>query len=400
MKKAFTLIELMIVIAVMAILMGLVFRLNAVGTEAQERTVTILRLQKLENCLSGYHAAFGSYPPVKLHGSRDIYAAVNSHGVHNDESNENIWNWNKIGDTNEQRAWRQVKAACKAQPVDCRFPYPDGYFVDKIKSISDEMKRRAQSGDDDYEAYFSNDDRKKRLSSGFDDGFSSNRGRHDKTLSDWRDVQVFKFGLMSYLLPRYLVMMENKSVNFSEFAQWTDNNVMPCDPFTGSKFNTWDDVGRYADRGNKGNTDYARIANIPSQAVCARWMPNLAGICSVNRDKDTTGSGGVCTLFGVELSGGGTDLDVDNYDIEIYSPNGPNSDSMSGLYVLDGITVKDGWRNEFYYYSPSPYQRYVLWSAGANGRTFPPWVDRKTLNGRANECVGKWVHDDIIHLSN
>ena len=66
MKKAFTLIELMITIAVLVILMGLVFRLNSAGTESQKRTVTIIRMQKLENCLSGYYAAFGSYPPVKL----------------------------------------------------------------------------------------------------------------------------------------------------------------------------------------------------------------------------------------------------------------------------------------------------------------------------------------------
>ena len=105
MRKAFTLIELMIVVAVMAILMGLVFRLSSLGTDSHRRTVTIMRLQKLENCLSGYNAAFGSYPPVKLHGTRDIYATVSNHGIQEDNTNENIWNWNEIGEHNENLAW-------------------------------------------------------------------------------------------------------------------------------------------------------------------------------------------------------------------------------------------------------------------------------------------------------
>lgn len=33
-------------------------------------------MQRLENCLSGYYAAYGSYPPVKLHGSRDYTLEV------------------------------------------------------------------------------------------------------------------------------------------------------------------------------------------------------------------------------------------------------------------------------------------------------------------------------------
>ena len=140
MKKAFTLIELMITIAVLVILMGLVFRLNSAGTESQKRTVTIIRMQKLENCLSGYYAAFGSYPPVKLHGTRDIYARVGDHGVQDADGEENTSLWSM----DEDDAWRQVRAACKAQPVDCRFPFPAGEH-DKIVNLSEEFKRRIQS---------------------------------------------------------------------------------------------------------------------------------------------------------------------------------------------------------------------------------------------------------------
>lgn len=393
MKKAFTLIELMIVIAVMAILMGLVFRITSVGSDSHKRTVTIMRLQKLENCLSGYYAAFGSYPPVKTHGSRDIYAAVDEHGIQNDDVNENIWNWTKIGEVNESRAWDQVAAACKAQPIDCRFPFPPGY-EDLVESVSEEIKRRASSNDEDFKAYFENEDRKARFMAGFDDG-TSNLGRFTslKDKIDWRNLQLFKFGLLSYLLPRYLVMMNGPSEFFEEYAQWTGNNVMPCDPFTGKSFETYGGWQGIKDRtavGNEGSMNYASVANIPSQAVCARWIPNLKNICRVNRPDSFV-------LFGVDIKdGGGTTLDADNVNIEIFSTTG----SASNQYVLDGITIRDGWNNDFYYYSPAPYQRYTLWSAGPNGRTFPPWIDRKTLESKANECVGKWVSDDIIHLSN
>ena len=64
MKRGFTLIELMVVMAVLVTLMAIMFRISGIGADADNRTRTIVRLQRLENCLSGYYAAFGSYPPV------------------------------------------------------------------------------------------------------------------------------------------------------------------------------------------------------------------------------------------------------------------------------------------------------------------------------------------------
>lgn len=394
MKKAFTLIELMIVIAVMAVLMGLVFRMTSVGTDSHKRTVTIMRLQKLENCLSGYYAAFGSYPPVDIHGSRDIYAAVDGHGIQEDDINENIWNWTSIGERNETAAWNQVRAACKSQPIDCRFPFPPGY-ADVVEALSEELKRRASSNDEDFKKYYENEDVKRKLLAGFDDG-TSNIGRFSalKDKKEWHNLQLFKFGLLSYLLPRYLVMMNGPEVFFEEYAQWIDNNVMPSNPFTGKSFDTYGGWRGIKDRtavGNESTMDYASVANVPSQVVCARWMPNFKNICSVNRP-------GKFVLFGIDIkdSEGATMLNVENSDIDVFS----TTKNASNQYVLDGVTVRDGWENDFYYYSPSPYQRYTLWSSGPNGRTFPPWIDRNTLESKANECVGKWVCDDIIHLSN
>lgn len=397
MKRAFTLIELMIVVAVMVVLMSLVFKLNGLGNDAWRRAETVSRLQRLENCLSGYNAAFGNYPPVKLHGSRDYRRRVDVHGIQEDGTNDALWNWNKVGDYGEMVAWNQVQAACRAQPVDCRFPYPEN-FQSKVDFVSSEMQRRADSGDPHFSAYFSNEAVKARLSAGFDDGVSRNVNRHTarKDYSDWREIQLFKFGLMSFLLPRYLVMMNGDRVFFTQYAQWTSNNVLPSDPYTGDTYTSWTQVKSYVDNGSQ--RDLSRLANIPTQAVCARWMPNLAGICRANHTVNLFGTDITDTT--TELRGG--ELDPDNVNIQIFSPGGSGS-STANQYVLDGVTVVDGWLNEFYYYSPAPYQRYTLWSAGPNGRTFPPWVDRKgdsLRSGNAQRCISLWVADDIIKLKN
>lgn len=387
MKKAFTLIELMIVIAVMAILMGLVFRLNAVGTDSSKRSITIMRLQKIENCLSGYYAAFGGYPPVRLHGTRDIFAETNEWGIQNGGMNDGNW-----GD--EELAWSQVNAACRAQPIGCAFPYPDSdEYDEKIRSVAEAIKKRlADEDDEDAQEYLRKNPRRRALlEKGFDNA-TRNVGRfsgHERDI-DWRDLQLFKFGLMSYLLPRYLVMMNGPKELFEDFDQWGHNNVMPCDPYNGRKFNNWNQVKIPSSESEKGTYNQSRILNIPSQAVCARWMPNLAGICSLNRDDDFS-------LFGINIKSDGNELTQKNLDITVYSPD----ENPGNNYILDGITVKDGWNNEFYYYSPSPYQRYTLWSAGPDRKTFPPWIDKTTLTSAvAKETAARWVVDDIIHLSN
>ena len=66
------------------------------------------------------------------------------------------------------------------------------------------------------------------------------------------------------------------------------------------------------------------------------------------------------------------------------------------------MTVRDGWGNDFYYYSPAPYQSYVLWSAGPNEKTFPPWVDLEQFkedHGDHYEKAVRWMADDIKFMS-
>lgn len=381
MKKGFTLIELLIVIAVLVTLMGMVFKLSGAGGENSRRVETIARLQKLENCLSGYFAAFGSYPPVRLHGSRSIYQPVSSHGI------QKTGGGGTSLPNDEWEAWQQVRAACLSQPIACNFPYPAS-FDDHIREISDGIKEMiSQAAYDDL-----SEEQKQTLSAGFHsaepDTFGSNRND-----SDWRNVQIFRYGVMSYLLPRFLVMLRGDDVFYENgrFAQWSGLNELPCDPFTGNRFSDWQEVKRLAESTDK--SDLAKLANIPSQAACARWMPNLEGICSCSYS---------LPLFGVDISSGeAMKVRIDSPgSIELFSPHGSESDSVSDQYVLDSVTVCDGWGNDFYYYSPPPYQNYKLWSSGPDGKTFPPWIARDRIQDtRVRELARRWSQDDISTLS-
>ena len=402
MKKAFTLVELLIVVVVLVTLMTMTFRLTSIGDDQKRRNMTVDRLQRLENCLSGYFAAFGTYPPVRLHGSRNYKLETNSHGIQNldGDAQDLKWNWYDVSShavsssRDEAEDWLKVKAACKAQPVDCRYPFPTGDgsgngWNDYVQAVSDELKQGL--GD----ATGLTDEQKKVFSAGFDDGVTQNIGRHgqNRDLSEWRDVQLFKFGLMSFLLPRYLIMMRSDKSLYNDYEQWIGNNTLPSDPLTGQKYNSWRDLQDKAVSREK--TDTAHVANIPSQAVTARWMPNLEGICNCNSSVDP--------LFGIDINDNYWEKGIHiSYDIEVFSPSsggGGGANSTSGQYLLDGVTVLDGWGREFYYYCPAPYQNYVLWSAGANGKTFPPWVPRESLDSKAKECVGYWTEDDVVNLS-
>ena len=90
-----------------------------------------------------------------------------------------------------------------------------------------------------------------------------------------------------------------------------------------------------------------------------------------------------------------------------FSPD--NGNSYTDQYLLDEVTVQDGWGCEFYYYSRSPYQSYTLWSSGPDRKTFPPWISRDNLQSSARgdssgsseaDRAAQWTKDDIIQLSN
>lgn len=389
MKRGFTLIEMLIVVVVLGILMSITFRLSSIGENQTARSVTIQRLQRVENCLSGYMAAFGTYPPVPLHNRRNIYLEVEPDtGVQKVPESEktDIFGWNPdtgLGSQQEQDAWLQVRAACEAQPIGCYFPYGDKY-KSVVRTGSEETMSRARNNK--FSRSLTKQE-KDLLGQGYS---APGPGSFDDEIVDWREQQIFQFGVLSFLLPRYLVMLDTDSSSLdglTKKAQWTANNSLPYDPFQGDQYEKWDEVyGKVLKE--RDSKDYAEIANIASQALCARWISNLKNICKCDLSRK---------FYGIELKDGDcpSPLLGDDPDVRIYK-----FDSGGGNYILDGITVVDGWGSQLYYYSPAPHQTYTLWSAGPNKRTFPPWVDRKELGTEANRCVGKWIEDDIARMSN
>jgi len=345
----------------------------------------VVRLQRVENCLSGYYAAFGSYPPVKVHGTRDIYCAVDENGDQDqDESGGSTLNW------------RQVNAACRCQPFGCEYPgdSADNQF---IESWAEELKSRANDKQN-FPAYASSP-YLEIYKQGFT-GPNPDAGFSDKwKISDWKVVKLFKFGVMSFLLPRYLFMMggDNRffggTGNGNACAQWGDNNDIPSDPFEGQEFESWYKIKDLAQTDRQGSevrrNDLARVASIPSQAVCARWMPNLEGICSTLRSM---------SFFGVNITDGYTS-GLPLPDDWAPDPGTHKPPDANTPYKNATVTIHDGWWNEFYYYSPAPYQSYTVWSAGPNGKTFPPWMTIESLNGSERKTAMDWKSDDIIQMS-
>ena len=389
MKRGFTLVELMIVIAVLVTLMAITFRIANIASSAGNRTATITRMQRLENCLSGFHAAFGCYPPVKLHGNRSF------------GDQEQPINW---GD--ESKAWESVREICLTQPVACRFPLP-GYMSGSIKEMSDLIAEAA--GSREYEDVFNSEDMRNWASAGFRSaGDTSVRDRFEKTDANWGDLKLFQYGVLSYLLPRYIIMMggssgKNETFVFQDYAQWTQNNQKPCDPFTGRPME-WMEVYELVKSlrlGDKGE-NVVKLQMMPSQSVCARWLPNLEELCSSTAN--------IPPIFGINVVDGsgsifsgamGQKINIENIVSRLrkatFSPDGYG---YRDQYVLGELTVYDGWDEEFYYYSRPPYQSYTLWSSGPDKKTFPTWLAEDRLSSQELEFKIKWTKDDIIHMSN
>ena len=386
MKKGFTLIEMLVVVAILVTLMAITFRIGAVVKNNAQRAETIDKMHRLENCLSGYYAAYGAYPPVQCHASRSINTPVRAGQQVRDGSSQEV-NWN-----NENSAWLQVLAACRAQPLGMRFPFSeaDGWNT-FVKTVSDIMKERAASGKEVYRQYWEDPEVKATLLAGFDDGVTDNIGRFDgkEHMVEWTELQMFSFGLLSYLVPRYSMMMSGDETLFKNFDQWKVNNdPMPCDPFTGEKFN-----GDWAAFKQKVIEDPDRINLIPSQAVCARWLGNLERQCVASH---------ATRIFGVDLwnrSDRSAGLSINNIGIVNMLFHPDENNYYKNQYLLDELTVDDGWGVEFFYYSPEPFQSYILWSSGPNTKTFPPWIQRGDLGEDATKLVTKWVEDDIMQMS-
>ncbi len=406
-RDGFTLIELLVVTVVVVTLMGVVFRLAGVGGTNRAKARTIDRLQRIENALSGYYAAYGSYPPVPLQGrSRSIYKSVDEYGRQERGDKE-------TGSTSmkSSRTLAQIEAACRAQPLSVSWPSSsDGEINSAIQALSSATD--AEAPYKDFRAL-------------------SGVGSLDLDAVDWRaqgkngkDIQLFEFGLLSFLFPRYFFMLDGKMSNFYDHKvngryhnQWAANNQLPCRLDTGAQFSDWDEVRKAM--GAQSSSANARweaglISNLTSQAVCARWMPNFQGIVStidqpryrffygvdvLDEDRPSLMSSERMTDLpeGVTTSGG-DDGKLWTHRLRVYPGGGYGSGGSK--HLLLSMTVRDGWGHEFYYYSDPPYQSYRLWSAGANRVTFPPWYDLDSFSGEDLNMIHSFISDDIVHLSN
>lgn len=361
MKKAFTLVELLVVVVVIVTLMAITFRLAGVAGSSNNRNITIERMQRIENALSGYYAAFGSYPPVDLHAKRNVYLRADLITGDQEDAEDS------------ELKWENVRAACRAQPFSARFPFAKDMH-DYVKAVSDIVVQRANSSDSRYKEY---QDRE-ILKQGFTalDDFNGLSGVEDE--SSWQAIKIFQFGVMSFLMPRYMFMLtgvEDLS-DLDRCAQWKASNRYSANPNNGMTFSSWQNQLRYK----------SLIRRFPSQAVCARWMPNFEGIVNCTGSPE---------FFGVKVSNGsGGSLSAESSDIEVFKNGGMN-------YVLDCMTIYDGWHQEFYYYSPAPFQSYRLWSAGPDGKTFPPWVPLDSIKNESDKrTAAGWMADDIMFMSN
>ena len=394
MRKAFTLVELLVVVVVIVTLMAVTFRLGSAGSDQTYRARTVNRMQRLENCLSGYYAAYGSYPPVALHGSRDYTYKVDGHGI------QQVGTGSGSGQHEDKLSWERVDAACRSQPVAFNYPFANPDIKNYVDEISKMLMEKANSSEKRYERFRNNEALKYGFFALTDNSALSQKAQY----SEWTRVQMFRFGLMSYLLPRLIVIFNFSGASsapsgfsqiFQQQRQWTMNNELPCDFETGQPYTDWSDVMKEMTR------DSWKIAALPSQAATARWMPNLEGIV-YGASREFYGVNLHDSYFGASAAGG---VDAEDANPKLFSAGESQSggSNYSQQYLLDGLTVLDGWGHDFYYYSPSPHQTYTLWSAGPNGRTFPPWVTDEELNqlsGTDRQTAQSWMADDIMHMRN
>lgn len=64
-KAGFTLIEMLVVIVIIIVLAGIVFRMSRPAGDAALRAKCLAELEMIKTLVEEYHAEFGSYPPVK-----------------------------------------------------------------------------------------------------------------------------------------------------------------------------------------------------------------------------------------------------------------------------------------------------------------------------------------------
>ena len=332
-RQAFTLIEIMVVICVIAILMMASFKLLRAATYNKKIAETRAKMERLQNALSGYYAYYGHYPEVPLYTSLDPKQAT----AYDDEPGS-------LGADD----WEGKAEWCaRAQPI--AFEYPTASLLNE--AIPKIFAPR------DVVAVNKIIDSVPIEKANWDGG-----------------MKLFKFGLISFLLPRLEVahFSENSQIDTRAFrsAQWLEAN--PTSP-------------RDLPPTHENIDKFARTMQGLRQAeneACARWLPQLEALLQGSGSK----------IMGINLweKNSGSGLEVR-----------PMGSPLNRLVAVQSGRCLDAWGHTFYYHSLPPYQSYILWSAGDNGRTYPPWIDSRDAssdygNAERKKKILEWVKDDIV----
>ncbi len=337
-RQAFTMIELMVVVSIVAILIGSVFKIFKTVQDMNAKATTIARMQRLQNAISAFYSEYGYYPPVARYTSPDPWNLPQ-------DDNGNIPN------TSSEEGFADVcRRVSACQPIDFEFP-PAKKFDASINRM--------------YQQY----------------GIQSANtclGPTADTIKevDWKDVKMFKFGLLSFLLPRL------ETIGFSGSAN----------PNTDEE----PDLHFFSSRQWKKNNPVSSVSNVrkaleaqkvTENRAAARWLPNLENIVKNGQ-----------TILGVNLGPPYDDPEGNKLRLRILTDKdgNPTGYSHGGKYFLQYAGLEDGWGHTFYYYSPPPYQSYQLWSSGRDYKTFPPWIPIKALSDTERKWVTRWVEDDIV----
>jgi len=341
-KRAFTLIELMVVMVIIGILMGGIFRMMKIVDNHNRKANTVAKLQRLQNAISGFYSSYGIYPPVPVEGGySDPFAGT---------QNESVFSGGKPATSGSAKAARM---AARAQPV--AFQFPHGTHLDAI--INRELgiyNIRAAN-----EVYNSPD-----------------------TYTDfkWANIQMFQFGLMSFLLPRVYV---------ADNSQAQPPNMLFFDSMQWSQYNK--------------QSGGLRAQGEQELREAAKWIVNL----------ENSVSGYAPSILDVNIRGGEKwDIDLDGTGFgdpdesaasDVEEREGFNAMPFRGPYdwgsqrtLLLCSTASDSWGQDFYYYSPPPHNSYRLWSSGPNKNTFPPWIPLESLSNAQRKRIKEWTEDDIV----
>lgn len=333
--QAFTMVEMMIVLSIIAILMAATFRLMRAASQEKKIAETRAKITRIQNALSGYYAQYGQYPPVPFY---------------TDQSPENVSENLDSGDVIGVNDWEARADACaRSQPLAYEYPTPSGMKT----FIPRQFELWGYKAPNDV---WPIDDVIDNIPVG---------------KSDWKDVKLFKFGLLSFLIPRletaYYVQGQPQNKVFTK-EQWLDQN-----PGTKLPLNSTLSI-----------SDFER--QVASQRAaeneaCAKWLPHLEGLVC-----------GGHTVLGINLAGSGT-----KGWLKARRMGAP----ISHLVAVLTATIVDGWDRELYYWSQPPYLSYRIWSAGPDGKTYPPWIDsgdQTTDYGKADrrKKIAGWTKDDIV----